>query len=96
MLLLDSGGSARWTRAFPDYAGVPYGTVFGRFGGDATIDIALLVTDQNLPESEDLRVVALDGRSGEELWNVPSVQEFEGSSQLHVLDLDSDSIDDHP
>jgi len=70
VVLLDSAGDPIWSRTFEGYGNPPGPVATGELGGDDTLDLALVIPDEARPAAERQRIVALDGSSGEVLWEV--------------------------
>ncbi|RJO63093.1 MAG: VCBS repeat-containing protein [Myxococcales bacterium] len=94
LALLDAEGIVLWSRLFANYGSPLQQVTTGRFGGDETLDLLVVVADVSRQAGEDLRLVALDGRDGSELWNVPSAMNYLASEPILAADLDDDGDDD--
>ncbi len=82
--LLDASGGVLWTAVFSGYEASPQQAAFGDFNGDLVLDLAVVIEDRRVEDGGgNLRLAALDGRDGSELWNVP----MELSQTLDRLDI---------
>ncbi len=92
--LLDPAGEMLLESVFPGYGKAPSQIVFGTLNNDEILDYIVLIQDITQPHDVDIRIIALDGSDGSELWNRPSDQNNSPRQEAFLEDVNDDGIDD--
>ncbi len=93
--LLDEAGEAIWTKEFTGYGSAPQDIAFGDVNLDDVRDAVVTIADTRLPAESDMRLVALDGTDGTEIWNVATSQNYRWVAyRAHLLDITGDGRED--
>ncbi len=92
--LLGDNGNELWEKVFSNYGAEPQQIVYGRFNNDGVFDVLVLIADKTQSSKTDLRLVALDGIDGQEIWNVPTKRNHYIAAQIQPVELTEDDITD--
>lgn len=92
--LLDATGDRLWERSFAGYGSAPLDYVFGRFDNDNVRDLLVVITDASRPSAQDMRLVALSGADGSEIWNIAPQTNRYYRFPLLLHDVTGDGLDD--
>ncbi len=93
--LLDSQGQEQWRQELRGFASLPRAFRFGRFNADGVPDLLFSVFDQRQDTAHDFRLLALNGETGDILWNVAGdFNDLDRANSLFLTDTNSDNVDD--
>jgi len=92
--MLNYDGSVLWSREFTGYGSIPEQLGFGSFNSNEVDDFMLVIKDYSRQAAEEHRIITLDGRNGNEIWNRPTISIRSSNEPLFVVDLDYNGYDD--